>query len=178
MNRCKGINYVIGILLLFFSIHSSVFANSTHILPYPSFMPGSTQYKILEAHKYIMQYWHFGSFSKYIYHLKETDRKIVEAKTLFEYNQYPLAIAALEKSDTHFKKVFESMEKARKEKKDISQKKVQFAIITQKHREVLENLKKNVPSHYTWIAEQNQSINLDIFAKINSSINLRRKLSK
>ena len=95
----------IGIFILFSLIllyPQQAFAKSDYVLPYPSLMPGSKLYILQEIKNTVLQYWYFGNFGQFTYALKQSDKFLVEAKTLFEYDQYLLADEALKKSDYFF----------------------------------------------------------------------------
>ena len=70
-----------------------MFAESQYVLPYPSAMPGSFLYKLNLVQEEILRYWYFGDFGQFKYNLGLSDKYLVEAKTLFEYKQYLLAIS-------------------------------------------------------------------------------------
>ncbi len=85
----------IGLVSILFFLLSlflplSSFAQSDYVLPYPSSMPGSIYYKLHLAWESVIEYWNFGDFGQFIYNLKQFNKYVVEAKTLFEYIQYLL----------------------------------------------------------------------------------------
>src|SRR5690242_11831315 len=120
---------------------SCIFAKSTYVLPYPSTMPGSFYYKLHLALEEFMQYWYYGNFGQFKYNLKESDKYLVEAKTLFEYNQYLLGYKALKKSDSYFQKTKPFLAKAQKEGNSIVDKISLLQQAAAKHIEVLEKIK-------------------------------------
>src|SRR5690242_14133057 len=93
------------VFLFFFIFSQPSYALSSYVLPYPSTMPGGVSYKIHLVWEKIMQYWYFGDFGSYEYNLKQSDKYLVEAKTLFEYNQFLLGYNALQKSNDYFKNI-------------------------------------------------------------------------
>ena len=96
---------LIFLLILFVAFPSSVFADYT--LPYPSYMPGNKLYKASRLFDELQKYWHWGNIASVKYRLKIADKYLVEAKVLFEYKQYVLALDALERSDMHIKSLLE-----------------------------------------------------------------------
>src|ERR1700749_87312 len=93
------------IATFFLSFTQVASADSPYVLPYPSFMPGTIFYKIDRVIEIFEKYWYFGDFGQFTYNLKESDKYLVQAKTLFEYQQYLLAMVALQQSDAYFQKI-------------------------------------------------------------------------
>jgi len=168
-------SWVIILLLLVFSLSSTptINAASEYVLPYPSFMPGSMFYKVNLIKDEILKYWYFGSFGQFKYNLKQTDKYLVEAKTLFEYKQYLLGINALKKSDTYFIKIKPSLLKAKSEGKDINQSLLILKDAKDKHIETLERVSKEVPEAFVWEPEKEKPTNLNLHEIINESIHIR-----
>jgi hypothetical protein len=167
---------VVLILLFFFSSVTFAFASSDYVLPYPSFMPGNKIYKVYELKDQLMKYWYFGSLGQFTFHLEQADKYLVEAKTLFEYNQYLLGINSLQKSNQHFEQLSYYLENAKKEQKDISEKKKILQSAAQKHIEVLQKLKTELPENFTWRPEKAASTELNLQDAINESIAMRGKV--
>ena len=165
------------IFLLFFVISSrTVMANSEYVLPYPSAMPGGGLYKIHGIVENIQRYWYFGSFGKFSYNLKKTDKYLVEAKTLFEYKQYLLGSKALSKSNSYFLKIAPSLDQAKKEGKNISEKIKLFNSAIEKHKEVLEKIKQDVPKEITWSPEKVSPTKIMLHQEIEQAIKFRTGL--
>lgn len=164
---------IFTLILLIFS--SSAFAQSSYVLPYPSSMPGSFLYKPRLVLEKLTKYWYFGSFGQFSYSLKQSDKYLVEAKTLFEYKQYLLAYNALQKSDEYFKKALPSLEKAKREGKDITYNRFILSSAAQKHTEILRALEKDVPEEFIWKPEREAPSVLKIRIAIQSSTRLRAK---
>src|SRR3989344_5659903 len=101
-------------LIFLFIFAEQCIAESIYVLPYPSSMPGNKLYKVHLFLESLEQYWYFGSFGQFKYSLKESDKYLVEAKTLFDYKQYILANKALQKSDIYFSRTFPFLVKAKK----------------------------------------------------------------
>lgn len=162
-------------ILLLISSRNIVYADSNYVLPYPSAMPGSNFYKIRLLYEKIEQYWYFGSFGQFKYHLKLSDKYLVEAKTLFEYKQYLLAYNSLRKSNGYFKYINIYLSKAKEENKNIEQKQNILNEASLKHIETLNIIQRQTPKKFTWQPERGSSTPLDIQDLMEESISLRQK---
>src|SRR5450759_4493421 len=91
------------LLSLIFSHSSLVYAD--YVLPYPSYMPGSSLYKVSRVVDRLKFYWSWGNIAQIKYHLALSDKYLVEASTLMEYKQYLLGVDALRRSDAEFTKL-------------------------------------------------------------------------
>lgn len=161
-------------VFLVFTIGSyPVLAESSYVLPYPSFMPGSGIYKIHLLWEELMNYWYFGNFGKFTYNLKQSDKYLVEAKTLLEYKQYLLGYKALKRSNDYFTKVNPYLNKARIENKNISQRQNILKEAALKHIEVLKKTKQDVPEAFVWQPERLPSTTLNLKKSIEESIVIR-----
>ncbi|OGH08649.1 MAG: hypothetical protein A2152_03230 [Candidatus Levybacteria bacterium RBG_16_35_6] len=156
----------------------SVYAQSNYVLPYPSSMPGSYFYKLHLIEEYFLKYWYFGDFGQFNYNLKESDKYLVEAKTLFEYKQYLLAYNSLKKSNKYFQNTFPYLLSAKDHGKNINDKTLLFKEAGKKHKEVLVKLKNEVPAEFNWTPEKEISQNLNLFDLIDESIKIREKYEK
>ncbi|OGH43941.1 MAG: hypothetical protein A3J14_01985 [Candidatus Levybacteria bacterium RIFCSPLOWO2_02_FULL_37_18] len=172
----KKLNLLLIFFVLFLSIQSIAFANSSYVLPYPSSMPGSIPYKVHVFIEHILKYWYFGSFSQFKYNRKYADKYLIEAKVLFEYGQYPLAIKALEKSNFYFKNESDFLVQAERENKNISEKMMLLKNASQKHIEVLEKIKKEVPEKFNWSPEKSIPYELQIRTIIDKAIKDRMQV--
>lgn len=162
------------IFSFFILIIRPVFAESSYVLPYPSSMPGSKFYKVSLIWDEIRRYWYFGDFGQFKYNLGESDKYLVEAKTLFEYKQYLLGYKSLQKSDFYFLNILPFLKKAQKENKNISAKVDLFREASRKHIEVLVKMKMEVPETFNWQPEKSQSTNLNLKKAIVISIKMRK----
>ena len=165
---------LITISFLVLSPKLSAFAQSAYVLPYPSEMPGSKFYHAFALWDRIMEYWHFGSLSQFRYNREQSDKYLVEAKTLFEYKQYLLAQQALTKSDTYFEQAKFWLEKAKKEQKTDSRITSLFREAALKHIEVLSLVKKQSPETFVWQPENKQSTALYVKNDIEKAILVRQ----
>jgi hypothetical protein len=163
----------VGAILL--SVVQPAVANG-YVLPYPSFMPGNKLYKVSQVFDIVGNYWNWGSIAQAKYHLALADKYLVESKTLFEYNQYLLAVKALNHSNGEVQKVLPFINNGTKEGKDMSLLRTIFSSALDKHIEVLGFLKTIVPKTYTWQPEKATATDLHIFDDIESSILLREGL--
>lgn len=165
------------LFFLLFTIYFLLFAfpvlASDYVLPYPGFMPGHKLYKTHQVWEKFKEYWHFGNLSKYKYYLKTSDKYLVEAKTLFEYNQYHLATQSLAKSDDYFNKAALSLYDAKKEPKDLSKKIEELNDAKDKHIEILSQLLGDLPKKIEWQEEKKEKVDLEIEFLINVSIKQR-----
>lgn len=162
------------ITVVFFLYPQLTVAQTQYVLPYPSFMPGSTLYTFHLAWEKIGKFWYFGNFSQFVYNLKLADKYLVEAKTLFEYKQYLLAHKALKKSDGYFVVAYRYLGKAKQEGKNISQKEETLKEASLKHVEILEQIKKNVPEQFVWTPEKDKQTQLFLWKQIGEAIEVRK----
>ena len=138
-------------------------------------MPGTISYKLHLVWEKVLQYWYYGDFGSYEYNLKESDKYVVEAKTLFEYNQYLLGVIALQKSNTYFIKVEPFLQKAKKDGKNVTDKSELLKQAAEKHVEVLQQMEEETPVDFTWIPEKSPSSILHLHQLIQTAIKIRQK---
>lgn len=160
--------------VFFLLFQSTVFANSSYVLPYPSFMPGGISYKLHLLWEEVSNYWYFGDFGQFEYNLKESDKYLVEAKTLFEYEQYLLGFKALQKSNDYFAKTLPFLIRAKQHGKDIFQKRTLLSLAARKHIEVLQKMESDTPFTFMWSPEQSPQSQLHIHSLIDTSLIIRR----
>ena len=161
--------------LSLFKIFTNVsFAQSNYVLPYPPPMPGSFLYKIRLLSEQIQQYWYFGNFGQFSYNLKQSDKYLVQAKTLFEYEQYLLGEEALKKSDMYFKNSPKYLGKANEENKNIDRLQKILKEAASKHIEVLNEIKTHVPEEITWSPEKSQPVKIFLRNKLTEAIYIRQ----
>lgn len=164
---------LVFLFLVFFV--PQVSARSSYVLPYPGAMPGNKVYKLNLIKEKLEKYFYFGNFSEFSYNLKYSDKYLVEAKTLFEYKQFLLGESALKKSDNYFKNLQLNLDKAKSERKNISQKKEILKEASLKHIEVLNELKKEVPEKFNWQPEKVSPTFINLWTDIEVSISERIK---
>ena len=164
---------LVGLIILFSP--SISFAESSYVLPYPSTMPGTIFYKLRVIEEKIIKYLYFGDYGQFNYNLKEADKYLVEAKTLFEYKQYLLGAKALQESDSYFSKTLPYLENAKSHGKNISDKRELLHQASLKHIEVLKALIINTPSDFLWSPEKTASTPLPLGQLLNRSIEIRKR---
>lgn len=163
------------LLLAYLFFNSSVYAApSDYVLPYPPQMPGSYVYKFRIIGEKIQKLWSFGSLSQFSYNLKLADKYLVQAKTLFEYKQYLLGYESLKESDIFFKDAISSLNTAKVEKKDITEKTKIFKSASLKHIEVINILQTVLPEEVNWIPEKTASTKLLLRNAIKNSLEIRK----
>ena len=164
------------IILIFLFLSTSVrvvFAGSSYVLPYPSTMPGGLYYKLHLVFEEIQKYWYFGDFSQFDYNLKESDKYLVEAKTLFEYKQYLLGASALKKSDKYFVNIKGTLEQALKNGKNVQEREKILLEAALKHVETLVKIKEDTPENFEWRPEKGIPTSIPLGTIISKSKQLR-----
>lgn len=151
-------------------------ASSAYVLPYPSSMPGNLLYRPRLLLEIISKSWFFGNFGQFTYNLKQSDKYLVEAKTLFEYGQYLHASSiSLKNSDEYFKKTLPFLLEAKSEGKNISDKRKILSKAAQKHVDILKKLSEELPLEFQWIPEKEKQTTIYIRKEIENSISIRSK---
>lgn len=181
MRNEKIQNYNLKIKLVFLSLLIScylfpvtqIFA-SEYILPYPSYMPGHKLYKIEQIWNILQKYWHFGNIAKFKYYMGISDKKLIEAKTLFEYKQYQLAVQALEESGKNYKQARKYLKKAQAQGKKLDKQRALFVSAGQKHIQVLKKLQNNLPDDFIWKEEKKEPKKLKLKVKLSNAIKKRK----
>ena len=152
---------------------TTVFA-SDYVLPYPSYMPGNKLYKVSRLIDKLQNYWYWGNIAQEQYHLGLADKYLVEAKTLFEYNQYLLAADALNRSNQQFQLVRPYIVKAQKQGVDVKDILNIFSAAEEKHEEVLNILEKEVPETFVWTPEKDKPTNLPLHQLLEQAVVIRK----
>ena len=163
------------VLLTFLITPVSVFANSSYVLPYPSYMPGNFLYKPRLILNKLSSFVYFGDFGKFDYNLKESDHYLVEAKTLFEYKQYLLALKALQKSDYYFQAIYPNLESAKRNNKNISERIKILGGAAEKHIEVITDSKSQLPIEFNWTSDKSGPTIINFTKTLDNSIKIRSK---
>ena len=146
---------------------------AAYTLPYPSYMPGNKLYNVSRILDILKGYWYFGNIAQIKYHIGLSDKYVVEAKTLFEYQQYLLAVDALNRSNEEFSVIPEYIRKAMLEGKDVRNLSETVRSAAVKHTEVLTPINATVPKSFLWVPEKSASIQLDIQSLILQSVAIR-----
>ena len=166
------------LIIIFFFKTTTSFAESSYVLPYPPPMPGSFLYKIRLVSEQIQKYWYFGNFGQFSYNLKQSDKYLAQAKTLFEYRQYLLGHEALKKSDMYFKYSPKYLSYAKEENKNIDRQQKILKEAALKHIEVLEKIWKEIPETFFWQPEKLSPTMLNLKKLIEESIVIRNTTSE
>lgn len=161
--------------LISFLFPQRIFAESSYVLPYPSAMPGSIFYKLNLIQEEILKFWYFGDFGKFKYNLAQSDKYLVESKTLFDYKQYLLAYRALQKSDNYFKQIEPAISTAKKNRKNTIDKEKLLKEAAEKHIEELLKLKQNLPATFEWRPEKQEGKILNLSLSLEDSIKIRQE---
>ena len=145
-------------------------------MPYPAAMPGNKLYKISEAFDIVKGWWSFGNLAQFSYNLNIADKKLIEAKTLFEYKQYLLAANALPQYTLHLDLAQQALKKAKKEGKDISKKQILFLQAIDAHREILEQIQQETPENFLWQPEKQKPQTIKIRKLLKDAIESGRNI--
>lgn len=142
------------VLLLLLLLKLPVYAD--YVLPYPSFMPGHKLYTLSRILDDLKGYWFWGNIAQTKYHQGLSDKYLIEAKTLFEYRQYHLAIDALRRSDQHFQKGMPD-------------------VAREAHIAALVLLKAQLPQTYVWQDEHRPPATLELHTALRRSLEIRNE---
>lgn len=176
MKSKKNIIFLLTILFFYFFISVRIVsAESSYVLPYPSFMPGSKIYNLHVLYEKLAKYWYFGDIGRFDYDLKEADKYLVQAWVLFEYKQYLLADNALKISDDYFSNLEKDLGKIIRNHKNINEKKNLFRKAALKHVEVLLEMEKFLPAVFLWEPEKSLSSRLYLKEDINQAVKIRNR---
>ena len=135
---------------------------ASYVLPYPSYMPGNKLYRVSRVIDELKRYWYWGNRSSYRYYLSQSDKALVEAKTLFEYNQYLLAMAALKRSNSALQHIPNSLKGA------------EFTEAMNEHKKVIGKLLNQLPEEFIWRPEREKPQTLGIHEELNRALRLRQ----
>lgn len=149
-------------------------AQADYVLPYPSFMPGHKLYRLSRMIDSIKRYWYWGNMASYRYYLTQSDKALVEAKTLFEYGQYLLAIDALKRSNDAVVRAPAALNKAKQEGKAIDRYERELIDAKRKHTEIITKLKVELPQEFTWRPERANPTQLHIAESLDTALRTRQ----
>lgn len=170
----KKLLFPLLFLFAFFLLPVSI--RAAYVLPYPSYIPGNKIYKISRLVDDIKKYWYFGTIAKTKYYLALSDKYLVEAKTLFEYKQYVLALDALDRSNTYGQLLHLLILKSKQENKDIS---TMLPIIREYilvHESTLNTLRNQLPTEMLWQPEKQSSVLLPLHELLGAAIEKRKAI--
>lgn len=149
---------------------------SEYVLPYPSYMPGHRLYNASHFLDFLNQYWYWGTFASISYRMNLADKNLVEAKTLFEYKQYLLAVNALKRSDKNVSVLAPLLIMAKGEGKDIRQMTLLIVGEVESHIAILDAVQRSVPNTFLWQPEKLSATNLNLYKDIADAIELRNQV--
>lgn len=168
---------IILVLLVTYVVSRSMAVHADYIMPYPSYMPGNALYRISRGVDRLKSYWSWGNIAKIKYHLALSDKYLVEAKTLFEYKQYLLAVDALRRSDGEFAALPRYVSRAMTSGIDIVQLQNTVVSAAHKHGEILTGLLLIVPAEFTWTPEKAPVTQLHLADILKTSADMRRDVA-
>lgn len=169
---------LIGLSILLVFLLFPQYVKAEYLLPYPSFMPGNKLYRVSMLFDKLEAFWYWGNIASIKYHLKLADKYLVEAKTLFEYKQYLLAVDALKRSNRQFRLVPSFMQKAVSQGKDTSNLQLSQSQAAQAHIQVLEKLQNELPYEFLWTPEKEAPTKLDLSKMLAEAIAIRKDLAR
>lgn len=149
-----------------------------YVLPYPSYMPGNKLYKVSRLTDKLKRFWYWGNIGRIKYHMGLSDKYLVEAKTLFEYKQYILAVDALRRSNNDFLQIQAPLSVARKEGIDVSQFETSIQEQGMVHEKIIKILQQQIPSEFVWKEEKEKSVNLPLLQILEEAYSLRVQIPK
>src|SRR5260221_2332195 len=140
-------------------------------------MPGNKMYRVMRLIDKLKNYWYWGNIAQTKYHLGLSDKYLVEAKTLMEYNEYLMASDALLRSDKEFESIGIHIKSAKSEKKDISSFKKMIEEAADKHNQIINSLLTIVPDQFTWTPEKDKPTDLKLKDLLKQSTALRTRVA-
>jgi len=160
------------LLFSLYSVHPQI-VRADYVLPYPSYMPGNKLYTVSKIFERVESWWYWGAIGQTKYHMMLADKYLVEAKTLFEYKQYVLAINALHSSDEQIVQIPKYIALGKTRGVNMVQFESLFAGESDAHRAVLLKLKEELPGTFIWTPEKEPATTLDIAGVLSRAIILR-----
>lgn len=145
-----------------------------YVLPYPGPMPGSSLYTFTQIKDRVEKYWHWGNIAKVKYYMTMSDKRIVEAKTLFEYKQYLLGLKALKESDEYILPIKNHLDAAKNEGKEVAYLLDLFRSERSSHIDILMDLMETLPDNFTWTPENDSAQELLLHFQLQQSIDVRQ----
>ena len=172
----RKITTIFCILSVFVCLFVSQPTYAEYVLPYPSYMPGNTLYRVSRIIDKAKNYWYWGTIAQIKYHSGLSDKYLVEAKTLFEYKQYLLATDALQRSDKELSQLSSLLDIGSREGKDMDEQEKIIVEAMQVHMVTLGSMKDILPNEFQWTPEKSTGINLSIGSMLDLSIQLRETM--
>lgn len=153
-------------------------AHAEYVLPYPSYMPGNKLYRVTRIVDRLKKPFYFGTIARIKYHAALADKYLVEAKTLFEYKQYLLALDALSRSDREVAAMVPGIARGGKEGKDMRAFVRQTQEMCDTHLLILNGLKLRLPVTFEWTPEKSIPTTLPLGDRLTSSVILRSSIKE
>lgn len=175
--RSKVLLCLTAIVLSFSAVPASV-AASPYVLPYPSYMPGNKLYKISRITDSIKGWWSWGTVAQITYTRSLSDKYLVEAKVLFEYGQYLLAVDALDRSDEMFSKLPGFIVTGTREGKNMNNIIQTISAAADEHVEVLTTLRDSLPEKTTWNPEHGEQQSILIAGRLDTAVSGRLEVAR
>lgn len=167
-----------GLLVFMLCLMPAPPVYAEYMLPYPSYMPGNKLYRVSRLVDRIKKPLYFGSISRFKYHISLADKYLVEAKILFEYKQYLLAVDALARADREMAAAAPHLTRGGKEGKDM---RVFIALMEEAcdaHLAVLDGLSLTLPESFEWTPEKSAATTLPMLELVTSSARLRTSIKQ
>ena len=163
-------------MVLFLLLANVGQVHASYMLPYPSYMPGNTLYRLSRVLDRVKVHWSFGSIAQAKTYMSLSDKYLVEAKTLFEYQQYLLGADALMRSNIAYEQIPIYIQQGRNERKDMSG--VMDMLIAQNmvHKGVLSQMAQDVPKEFLWTPEKTSATKLPLFESITGAMYIRQSI--
>ncbi|MBI5620714.1 hypothetical protein HY949_02975 [Candidatus Gottesmanbacteria bacterium] len=175
-NTRKNLLFLFCFLLGIISFLPLQKVNAAYVLPYPSYMPGNKLYRVSRMFDVIKKYWHWGSLASYRYALGQSDKALVESKTLFEYGQYLLAVDALTRSNGALEAIPDLLRRANLEGKNIEKYTREVTDAMEVHAQLLAKIISDSPEQFTWTPEKSDAQVLPIHELLARAQHLRREI--
>ena len=167
---------VVCCLLLFLLTATFAPVSASYMLPYPSYMPGNTLYRLSRMSDALKLRWSFGSIARAKAYMSLSDKYLVEAKILFEYQQYLLGANALARSNSAFEQIPIYIQRGTSERKDMSE---VIALLSEEvviHNKTLTQMATVVPREFLWTPEKTNATNLSLLQYIEGAIKIRQSI--
>lgn len=168
--------FTLAIFFLSLTIGCLSSVRAAYVLPYPSFMPGNKLYRVSRFIDQVKRYWYWGDLASYRYYLSQSDKSLVEALTLFDYQQYFLALEALERSNTMLQYVPNTLIRAREEGKDIKKYTLEFHDAMVEHGRLIRQVLENTPNEFLWSPERDTPTMLHLRQELNHASDIRESI--
>lgn len=154
----------LAILLAYFVISGSAFAQNeiplptgelnpgpsqvpssvSYTLPYPGILPGEPLYPLKAARDRIIDFFITDPLKKSNYYLLQADKRLASAIALFDQGNQELGESTLSKGQNYLEKSLDKALEAEKRQLEISEVLGKIKLSSQKHREEISNLSKKV----------------------------------